>query len=64
MIPDMTGLLEAIQRAIEFQDLAGVFAAVDAFRYAHVQLLPERTMKVPLVNHGLMDMNEGGAWTL
>ena len=41
---------------IELEDLAGVFAAVDAFWYAHVQLLLERAVEVRLVDIGLMDM--------
>ena len=50
VIPDTAGLLEAVQRAIEFEDLAGVLAPVDAFRYAHVQLLRKRAMAVRLAD--------------
>ena len=56
VIPDAAGLLEAVQRAIEFEDLAGVLAVVDAFRYAHVQFLLECAVEVRLVDVGLMDM--------
>ena len=56
VIPDAACLLEAVQRAIEFEDLAGVLAAVDAFWYAHVQLLLECAVEVRLVDVGLMDM--------
>ena len=55
-IPDTASLLEAIQRASEIEDLAVVFATVDAFRYAHVQLLLKRAMEVRLVDIGLMDI--------
>lgn len=41
---------------IEFEDFANSIAAVDASRYAHVQLLLKRPMEVRLVNVGLMDM--------
>ena len=39
MIPNVAGLLKVIQRAIEFEDFAGVFVAANAFQYTHVQLL-------------------------
>jgi hypothetical protein len=46
VISDTAGLLEAVQRAIEVEDLAGVLAVVDAFRYTHVQFLLECAVEV------------------
>lgn len=62
VIPELPSLLEAVQSAVKFGHLAGMFAVVDTFRYTQVQILLECAIQVRLVNISLTDRKAEAGW--
>ena len=60
--PELPSLLEAVQSAVKFGHLAGMFAVVDTFWYTQVQILLECAMQVRLVNISLRDLKAEAGW--
>lgn len=55
-----SGLLEAVERALELEHLVSKRGVVDAVRDAHVQILVELAVEVRLVDVGLGDEKTAG----